>query len=654
MEIPNARKLDISTFIGDVIIPTSKSRRRLCFILGSGASKTSGVPTGGELEMKWMDHMMNQPEDYRQETQAAAERLKNEGKLSHDYATLEHAWLEAKDAGKTVLSGEYYFDIFTLRFRAAPGDGIQELQDCMRGCIPGVGYFVLSQLMTYDGCRNNVVITTNFDSLVEKALFAFTEETPVTVPHEKLLDSFSWDGAYPVIAKVHRDLMFSPLNSARDVKALKKQWKRLLRRILESYVPIVIGYAGADDSLMRFMEERGTQFPNGLYWCYREKGEKPSDRVIQLVKRKKGFFVPVEGFDELMVRLSLYEGPYTNPVPHDALDALEKRYGNIVREFKKKQNKIGSAKPHTAQDYFNRAYRHAEEGRYKEAIADYTEAITYKPDYTDAYNNRGNAYRHQGDYKAAIADYDRAIALKPDYAYAYNNRGYAYDDLGDYKAAIADYDRAIELKPDYAYAYYNRGNACAAQGDYKAAIADYDRAIALKPDDAYAYNNRGCAYDDLGDYKAAIADYNRAIARKPDFALAYNNRGNAYYDQGDYKAAIADYNKAIARKPDDAKAYNNRGNAYRKLGDCKAAIADYDRAIELKPDYTDAYNNRGCAYDNLGDYKSAIADYNKAIALKPDDAYAYNNRGCAYRNLGDYKAAEADFAKAHELDPKNY
>ncbi len=480
MDIPEKNKLSIAHFISDVIIGGA-GKRRLCFILGSGASKTSGIPTGGELEMKWMNHMMSQSEGYQAETRETAKRLLAEKKLSHRFEEIEEAWRTAKDAGEAALSGEYYFDIFTLRFHAAPKDGIQELQDCMRGCIPGVGYFVLSQLMTYDGCRNNVVVTTNFDSLVEKALFAFTEETPVTVPHEKLLDSFSWDGTYPVVAKVHRDRMFMPLNSAQDVSALKKGWKTLLRRVLDDYVPIVVGYAGADDSLMRFMAEAGTKFRNGLYWCYRENSE-PSERVIRLVEKKKGFFVPIEGFDELMVRISLYQGPYANPVAPDALDELEKRYGKIVKKFKKQRNKIAAANPTTAEDFFNRAYRYAMEGKYKDAIDDYTQAIALKPDYPEAYNNRGVAYRHLGDYKAAIDDYDKALTLKPDYPGVYNNRGNAYDDLGDHKAAIDDYNKALTLKPDYPDAYYNRGNAYLHLDNYKAAIDDYSQAITLNPD----------------------------------------------------------------------------------------------------------------------------------------------------------------------------
>ena len=36
----------------------SESSERFCFILGSGASVESGIPSGSTLEMQWMDCLM--------------------------------------------------------------------------------------------------------------------------------------------------------------------------------------------------------------------------------------------------------------------------------------------------------------------------------------------------------------------------------------------------------------------------------------------------------------------------------------------------------------------------------------------------------------------------------------------------------------------
>lgn len=65
----------------------------------------------------------------------------------------------------------------------------------------------------------------------------------------------------------------------------------------------------------------------------------------------------------------------------------------------------------------------------------------------------------QGRLKQAISAYDEALRLNPQYAKAYNNRGFAYDNLGQYQRAIQDYDEAIRLDPKLALAYANRGVA---------------------------------------------------------------------------------------------------------------------------------------------------------------------------------------------------
>ena len=52
-------------------------------------------------------------------------------------------------------------------------------------------------------------------------------------------------------------------------------------------------------------------------------------------------------------------------------------------------------------------------GKYSEAITDYTQAIALNPQYADAYYNRGNVKHFKGDQDGAIADYTLAIALNP-------------------------------------------------------------------------------------------------------------------------------------------------------------------------------------------------------------------------------------------------
>ena len=99
------------------------------------------------------------------------------------------------------------------------------------------------------------------------------------------------------------------------------------------------------------------------------------------------------------------------------------------------------------QEDLNAAVNAHGRGEFEEAIRLYTKALEYSgiPDENRSkiYFNRGLAYDNQGRYDQAIANYSRAIELNPDYVSAYYNRGNAYDNQGRYHQAIADYSRAI-------------------------------------------------------------------------------------------------------------------------------------------------------------------------------------------------------------------
>jgi S1-C subfamily serine protease len=74
---------------------------------------------------------------------------------------------------------------------------------------------------------------------------------------------------------------------------------------------------------------------------------------------------------------------------------------------------------------------------------------------------RGNKRLDQGDFRGAISDYTQAIRLNPGLARAYFNRGIAREKLQDFQGAMADYDQAVRLKPTsaaFAYGMQERAN----------------------------------------------------------------------------------------------------------------------------------------------------------------------------------------------------
>ena len=528
--------------LAQLIKESNGNGERFCFILGSGASVESGIPSGNSLEMQWMDCLMGTSDDSgtpamdAAETRRVAAALYEEKKIGHKFEVIEKAWTAAKKKG--TIPSEYYFDIYKLRFHAKPRNGYSYLEKIMERCEPSLGYHTLAKLLTCDSegrdsNLNNLVITTNFDSLVEDALFLYTDKRPLVVSHESLADYIEANIQRPIVAKVHRGLLYAPFNSTETTSELKDEWRKALSYAFNTYTPIVIGYAGGDHSLMSFLEEDDTPMRNGIYWCYRARSGLPAGNIQKFVEKKDGYFITIDGFDALMMEIgkTMYEDAIRPSVTEVCLkkkhDLRVQRYNEQWAELSKKpeteevlrsmnhaEQREEDARDEkdalTFEDYFRRGLRAQNENRPEDAIKAYTAALKIAPMSESVYNNRGNAYGDLGQTEKAIEDFNKAIQIAPHIARHYNNRGVVYQNLGEYQKAIEDYTIAIRLDPSFSYPYNNRGEAYYSIGQYQKAIEDCSKAIELDHEYAEAYRNRGEAYAKLGQQDAAEEDFCKA------------------------------------------------------------------------------------------------------------------------------------------------
>ena len=130
------------------------------------------------------------------------------------------------------------------------------------------------------------------------------------------------------------------------------------------------------------------------------------------------------------------------------------------------------------------------EGKYVEAIAEFTKAIDICPKFTELYCNRGAANCQINEFEKAIEDYTEAIRLDSMCDQAYNGRGYAYAGLNEYNKAIIDYTDAISMQPMNAEYFYNRGCVYKAIDNEQEASADLHKCIELSRDPALTQKAR--------------------------------------------------------------------------------------------------------------------------------------------------------------------
>lgn len=623
---------------------------RFCFIIGSGASVSSGIPTGVALEYQWMKEM--EETSGLEEIRENAKKLKD--CLDNDFIKIEEDWKKTKESGVSLPS-DYYFDIYKLRFFLNPRNGYHYLEKIMANKNPGFGYHPLALMLT-DGSGSNLVITTNFDSLIEDALFLYTDDKPLVINHE-LLAEYAGDPNIkrPIIAKVHRGIFFDPLNQPEETNELKGKWRDVLAFVFQNYTPIVIGYGGGDNSLMNLLEDDDVKMRNGIYWCYYEKYGLPNEKIQELIQKKNGHLVRTAGFDAAMLALGNAFFPDKIGV-HEAEKYLNNRISmqiaNYEKEYKRLTEEEGLNDKESVENPVNQSeddFKTEIEKMKERTVASEKEREKSNQMTAWDYRRQGNRYCDLEQYEKAVESFSNAIGLQSNNAQFYNDRGYAYNYLGEYDKALSDCSKAIELNPEFANAYNNRGFAYKNLRKYEKAIVDYDKAIGLNPEYENAYNNRGAAYNSLEEYDRAIFDCSKAIELNPEFANAYNNRGFVYDSLGEYDKAIVDYDKAIELNPEYVNAYNNRGFVYDNLGEYDKAIADYNKAIELAPEFANPYYHQGSLWRKKDNFEKSLYFLTKAIELNPQYKAAYTERAEVYRLMGEDSKAMADEEMAEKL-----
>lgn len=572
--------------------------QRYCFVLGAGASRASGIRTGEEMMREWRNELKQRGTAYIDD---CAQELGLEPK--------DYAFLFSEDH---VLKNEDYFTLFDLRFAGKPNVAYAYLEREMEEKYPSYGYYPLAMLLS--NTQNRLIITTNFDTLIEDALYTYTFRHPLVVGHESLASYIANDARHPVIAKIHRDLLFQPLNRKQDMDQLKNEWKAPLRSALSRYIPIVIGYAGGDRTLMSLLEEMEL---NGIYWCHL--GE-PSDKIKEIVADQNGYLVKILGFDEVMFQIGdrfSKEAGFTDPCQY-MMEQAEKRCGLYQKSFdeiKKKyeiqkrsedepplsrdmqddvfrltdamdrydgQRSAPAGEEPDAAKLASKALRELLSGNLEKAVALYTEAIALAPGNADYYNRRSVVLYKMRRYEDTLRDDTKAIELdpsKPDYYYS---RGITLHEMEQYDAALRDKTKAIELdpsKPDY---YWSRGLTFHAMKRYEEARRDTSKAIELDPSKPDYYYSRGITLHAMKRYEKALRDTSKAIEIDPSKPDYHSSLSVTLHEMGQYEEAIQADTKSIELDPGNPAYYRSRAVTLRKVGRTAEARRDEQKAAELE------------------------------------------------------------------------
>ena len=203
-----------ASLIQSIVDNLNGNNKRFAFLLGAGASVTSGIPAAAELAEKWLEQLKDiDPKEYKA--------------LIKDIKPKERKTLNRKADLATS-----YSTIYRKRFFHQPEDGYFEIEKIMADdkVDPSLGYVVLmSFLLETD---NNVIITTNFDRLSETALLTVFNQHAKVIYHENMLPFITVDKKKPTIIKIHNDAFFQPKSDDQDTATLSDNWKKIVKEYI--------------------------------------------------------------------------------------------------------------------------------------------------------------------------------------------------------------------------------------------------------------------------------------------------------------------------------------------------------------------------------------------------------------------------------------
>lgn len=281
--------------------------------LGSGASISAGIPSGGELIWYFKREILNA--DGKIDGKKIKDlRIESNKKLIQSF-------FDANEESKIENPYSHYFEL------CYPDPQIREdfLTSIIKDKRPSIGHLCISALI--QGKKLHTIWTTNFDDLVEKAINS-TDGLSCSVISTK--DSSSVSGFrndIPKVVKLHGDFRYDKLqNTDSELQKLEDSLHNQFVSNCQQKGLIVVGYSGYDKSVLKSLREiinGDNPFPRGLVWCL-PKGQIPSSELASLVeqannKNQRSGFLFIDSFDYF-----LHELYSISEIKNESIDSLAK------------------------------------------------------------------------------------------------------------------------------------------------------------------------------------------------------------------------------------------------------------------------------------------------------------------------------------------
>ncbi|KAF2170283.1 hypothetical protein M409DRAFT_64600 [Zasmidium cellare ATCC 36951] len=337
--------------------------------------------------------------------------------------------------------------------------------------------------------------------------------------------------------------------------------------------------------------------------------------------------------------------------------------------------------------YSNRAACWNAMSNWPKVIEDTTAAINLDSEYVKALNRRANAYEQEGRYSEALLDYTASCIIDQ---FRNESSAQAVERLlkkvAETKAKkimegkekrlpsptfVSNYLQSFRAKPlpegleetadlpEGSGKWHVRKGLLAIKqrtGEgYTEAAESFDKAIeqgGLEKHEALAYNMRGTFRYLKGDNDTALEDLNKAIELDPTLVQSYVKRASMHLEQSNREAAAQDFELASQHNASDPDVYYHRAQLHFILSEFSNAATDYQKSMDLDKDFIFSHIQLGVTQYKMGSIASSMATFRRCIKNFGDKSDVYNYYGELLLDQQKYQEAVEKFETAVEMEKK--
>lgn len=233
--------------------------------------------------------------------------------------------------------------------------------------------------------------------------------------------------------------------------------------------------------------------------------------------------------------------------------------------------------------------QHAKNGKGRDALVAFTEAVRLLPEDTEPLLLRANVAKRLRRHHEAIEDLTEAIRLDPACTEAWLGRGSIYVQLKDFPRARADLDEADRLDPKNSTILAYRGYAHHGCQNDAAAARDFEQAVALDNSLWLAHHFRGLWANETQRYDLAFASFREAVRCGP--GVSFTHGGLALFLATCKDERLRDGPRAVLHaqkaceltRHQDWENLHILGQAHAAAGSLAEAVAATEKALKLAP-----------------------------------------------------------------------